>query len=149
MNDEKIYNFKPLEIREGYRKDGMLFAKCSECSEHISFTNWVKDIDGNDVSGRVWSHNLYSSLEWDESGHIRSQSYQSVDYCPMALIKEQEVIIVSKLTDAYKLVIEDILSDIGYVKGAKETTIAVLNGRLYELVEIWGHSENESENSAV
>jgi hypothetical protein len=74
---------------------------------------------------------------------------KEVFYCPIARIKEEEVIIVSKLTDAYKLVIEDIAQDIGYVKGAKETTLSVLSGRLTELVEVWKHEETDSETSSV
>jgi hypothetical protein len=72
-----------------------------------------------------------------------------VDYCPIVLLKEEGVKIVSKLTDAYKLVIEDIAQEIGYVKGAKETAISVLSGRLTELVEVWKHEETDSETSAV
>ncbi len=139
MNDENTYNFQPLEIREGYRKDGALFAKCSECNDHISK---MRD-------NQRWMHSLILEQSFHADGSILSTKSRQVDYCPIVLLKEEGVKIVSKLTDAYKLVIEDIAQDIGYVKGAKETTISVLSGRLTELVEVWKHEETDSETSAV
>jgi hypothetical protein len=139
MNDENTYNFQPLEIREGYRKDGALFAKCSECNDHISK---MRD-------NQRWMHSLILEQSFHADGSILSTKSRQVDYCPIVLLKEEGVKIVSKLTDAYKLVIEDIAQDIGYVKGAKETAISVLSGRLTELVEVWQHEETDSETSAV
>lgn len=37
---------------------------------------------------------------------------------------------------AYELVIADIAQDIGYVKGAQETTLRVLRGRVHEIKEV-------------
>lgn len=140
MNDKlQTYNFMPLNMREGYRKDGTEFAECSECGEHISFTHYVfMGLTDHTLRGRTWGHKLLLS---DNSSIL-------VDFCPVVKYRE-EVVEVSKLTDAYKLVIEDITQDIGYVKGAKETAITVLANRLTELVEVWKHEETDSETPAV
>lgn len=137
MNDEKT--FEPLDIREGYRKDGALFAKCSFCGEHIAK---MRD-------NKVWMHDLVIQRTYHTSGHILMNQTRKVDYCPIQRLKQEEVKALSKLTDAYKLVIADIAQDIGYVKGAKETAISVLSSRLTELVEVWEHKETDSENTAV
>jgi hypothetical protein len=139
MNDEKIYNFQPMDIREGYRKDGALFAICSVCHDHVSK---MRD-------NQSWMHSLILERKYHTNGDILWTASRQVDYCPIARIKEEEVVIVSKLTDAYKLVIQDIAQDIGYVEGAKETTLSVLSGRLTELVEVWNHEETDSETSSV
>ena len=139
MNDEKIYNFQPMEIREGHRKDGALFAKCSECDDHISK---MRD-------NQSWMHSLILEQSFHANGDVLSMKSRRVNYCPIALLKKEEVIIVSKLTDAYKLVIQDIAQDIGYVERAKETTLSVLSGRLTELVEVWKEPETDSETSSV
>jgi hypothetical protein len=96
-----------------------------------------------------WMHSLILEQSFHTDGSILSTKSRQVDYCPIVLLKEEGVKIVSKLTDAYKLVIEDIAQDIGYVKGTKETALSVLSGRLTELVEVWKHEETDSETSAV
>jgi hypothetical protein len=140
MNDKlQTYNFMPLNIREGYRGDGMQFADCSECGEHIAFTHYVfMGLSKHTLKGRTWGHKLLFS---DTSSVL-------VDFCPVVKHRE-EVVRVSKLTDAYKLVIEDITNDIGYVKGVKENALMVLANRLTELVEVWKHEDEESETATV
>ena len=146
MNDETTKDLKPnfeaISVRNNSSStrsdDPILMANCSKCSELIV-----------SLYGRPWSHTLIISRTYHKNGDILMNQTKEVPYCPIARIKEEEVIIVSKLTDAYKLVIEDIAQDIGYVKGAKETTLSVLSGRLTELVEVWKHEETDSETSSV
>lgn len=146
MNDETTKDLKPnfeaISVRNNSSStrsdDPILMANCSKCSELIV-----------SLHGRPWSHTLIINRTYHTNGDILMNQSKEVFYCPIARIKEEEVIIVSKLTDAYKLVIEDIAQDIGYVKGAKETTLSVLSGRLTELVEVWKHEETDSETSSV
>jgi hypothetical protein len=146
MNDETTKDLKPnfeaISVRNNSSStrsdDPILMANCSKCSELIV-----------SLYGRPWSHTLIINRTYHTNGDILMNQSKEVFYCPIARIKEEEVIIVSKLTDAYKLVIEDIAQDIGYVKGAKETTLSVLSGRLTELVEVWKHEETDSETSSV
>jgi hypothetical protein len=139
MNDEKTtepqgLSFTPKDIREGYRKDGSFFAICSVCNEHIS----------NMVSDSTWMHELIINRTYHSNGDILMNQSKKVDYCPTLKLKEEEVVIVSKLTDAYKLVIKDIYQDIGYVENAKETAMSVLLGRLNELETVWSETEETS-----
>jgi len=137
MNDEKI--FEPLNVEEGYRKDGSFFAKCSVCGDLIHKMRRQS----------VWMHNLVLQRTYHKNGDILMNQTKEVEYCPVLELKKEEVIAVSNLTDAYKLVIEDIAQDIGYVEGAKETALSVLAGRLNELITVWKHEETDSDNPAV
>ena len=142
MNDEITYNFEPILVRNNRSStrsdDPILMANCSVCSELIV-----------SLHTRPWTHTLIINRTYHKNGDILMNQSKEVLYCPIARIREEEVIIVSKLTDAYKLVIQDIAQDIGYVEGAKETTLSVLSGRLTELVEVWKEPETDSETSSV
>jgi hypothetical protein len=45
------------------------------------------------------------------------------------------------IVQAYKAVINDLSTQQGYEQEAKDTAIAVLTGRLVELVFVWGHPD--------
>ena len=48
----------------------------------------------------------------------------------------KDEILKDKMLKAYELVIADIAQDIGYVKGAQETTLSVLRGRVNEIKNV-------------
>ena len=62
--------FTPLEIRVGYRNDGMLFAVCSECGEHVAFAKSLT------INKRVWEHTVYLVDKDPSKGMTFSE------YCP-------------------------------------------------------------------
>lgn len=43
-----------------------------------------------------------------------------------------------ELIEAYYLVIADLTQDIGYEPGVKESALAVLKGREWEIINVWG-----------
>jgi hypothetical protein len=143
-NNVKIKTeFTPLDVQEGYRHDGMLFAKCSVCGEHISFSlSSNKNSEGKYY--RVWSHNLYIEVR-----SANSTTTKSVEYCPLAIARQEEVIAMSKLVEAYEAVIADITQDIGYKKGVQETVVDVLQNRIYELNTVWAEVEKDAKDASV
>jgi hypothetical protein len=48
------------------------------------------------------------------------------------------------IVKAYKQVIADFASDIGYREGVQEQVLGVLKGRLDELVNVWGYKDEEA-----
>jgi len=48
------------------------------------------------------------------------------------------------IVQAYKAVINDLSTQQGYEQEAKDTAIAVLTGRLVELVFVWGHPDTNN-----
>lgn len=42
-----------------------------------------------------------------------------------------------KLIDAYEMVIADLSNSVGFDEQSLKSALGVINGRLYELVEVW------------
>jgi hypothetical protein len=54
----------------------------------------------------------------------------------------------NNIIEAYEMVIADLEQDIGYIPGAHETAVSVLEGRKWELQNIWGHTKETVQENA-